>query len=215
MINILIRTNNRPKYFQRCIDSIKMQTYKDYVIHIAHGPSDYYVADIMRGLPRRITEIPNRRHPGIDVLTMAVHGAKFFPANDQLNALLGKVPQNERYWIMFLDDDDFFTEDFSLAEIAAHAEKPNQVVFWPVNLKGKLVPKGLNYGNRPVKKDICSIGFCFNSTYIPLIHIAPYKQFDYRLADQLYSWCDSIWTDPNIALTAADNEGKGLKIDMR
>lgn len=196
MINILIRTSNRPRFFSECIESIKKQSFKDYNIIVSCDSDDWYCREYN---PVRVKRKENTDH--------RIDGARHFPSNDYLNTMLQTVKSG---WVMFLDDDDLLCEG-ALDVINNSIQDENNVIFWKVDIKGRIVPSEFNFGNRPVKKDMAGIGFCFHSKYIPLIHIAPYKQMDYRLADQLYSWCYPIWIDK--VLTKTSNEGQGRRKD--
>jgi len=197
MVNILIRTSNRPEYFKDCIKSIKRQTYKDVNIIVGNDQDDEYCKDYN---PIKLTRTNSTAH--------RIDTAAHFPCNDYLNTMLKEVKRGR---VMFLDDDDELVGNDSLKLIMDNSYDKGGVTFWRVLYGKRVVPSGPNWMKRPVLRDISGIGFCFHSKYIPLIHIAPYKQMDYRLADQLYSWCRHTWLDH--ILTQAKTEGGGQRKD--
>jgi len=200
MINILIRTSGRPKYFKQCIESIEQQRYSDYRIIVCNDNNDSYCK------PYDPIAVKYRAQTNV-----FIEGARHFPFNDYLNTLLAEVKSG---WVMILDDDDQFKDKYSLEKIAHSLRNKKQVAFWRVDIAGYIVPSAANFRKRPVKKDISGIGFCFHSQYIPLIHIMPWKQADYRLADSLFSWCDSIWIDDILTETQnKEREGNGERKD--
>jgi len=202
MVNILIRTSGRPIYFKRCIASIHSQSYKDVRIIIANDSNDFYC--------KEFDPIKMVREPMVEKY---IDTARHFPFNDYLNHLLAHVKEG---WVLLLDDDDELKHSYSLEHIMRKLNSTNQVAFWRVDVAGILIPHTSNWMKRPVKKDISGIGFCFHSKYIPLIHIAGWKQADYRLADQLYSWCKPVWI--NEILTATQNKlsaGNGERKDQQ
>lgn len=103
LINILIRTSNRPRHFKRAYDSIKMQTYKNIKLIVSKDrPVDY--------LPEEANAIdvtPNKNHS--------------FYWNLYCNELKKEVTEG---WFFFLDDDDFLISNNALEKITDHLADP-------------------------------------------------------------------------------------------
>lgn len=195
MINILIRTANRPNCFKRCIESIENQTYKDYKIIVGNDNNDEYC--------QSFNPVRYERKPIED---WRIGTARHFPYNEYLNNLFAEVKSG---WVMMLDDDDQFVNENSLHAIANHATHEDRFIHWLVDLNFKVVPQK---PGKPQLKDTSMIGFCFHSKWLPLIHVAPFKQSDWRIALLLYELCHPIWIN-QILTKIQGNEGMGLRID--
>lgn len=199
MFNILIRTSNRPKSFQRCINSIKAQNYNNYRIIVAtdkFGNNDY-----CKKYNPIICNYPENKQ--------AINNINPFTANLYLNDLLADVKTG---WILILDDDDLLSTPETLRTIKQKIKSVDNMILWKVKLTAlnRIVPKFINV--EPRIKDISMIGFCFHSKFIPLIHFAPYKQADFRLAQMLYSITKPIWINKILTQTQGE-EGLGRRID--
>lgn len=84
MFNILIRTSGRPKFFERCIESVLAQTYGNYRILVSDDGDSDYAYDY----PVEVIKVRKRE------------GYCFW--NLYMNELLAKV---DKGWIIYLDDD--------------------------------------------------------------------------------------------------------------
>jgi hypothetical protein len=199
MINILIRTSNRPIYFWDCVQSIKKQTCQDYRIIVGVDGLDTY-ADFYH--PIRYPMLHSDKTYLKGAYTTMLH----FPVNLYLNRLMGEVTEG---WVMILDDDDMFATPDALEIIARNLTELSRVVYWKVDICGRVIPCEKNFGCRPVVKDISMIGFCFHSNFIPLLQFDPYKQSDYRVMDRAYSILKPIWIDKVLTKTQR-NEGDGF-----
>ena len=199
MINILIRTSNRPIYFWDCTQSIEKQTYREFNIIVGVDGLDSY-AD--RYLPIRY---PAQKSSGL-YLKGAKTSMLHFPYNLYLNRLMEEVHEG---WVMVLDDDDMLASPDVLETIAHYLTKPTRAVFWKVDICGRVIPCDKNFGKRPVVKDISMIGFCFHSNFIPLLQFDPYKQSDYRVMDRAFSILEPVWIDRVLTKTQR-NEGDGF-----
>jgi glycosyltransferase involved in cell wall biosynthesis len=198
MINILIRTSNRPMYFAECIRSITSQTYKDVNIIVGNDNFDNYCENF--------NPVDYSRTARLD---LKIDTAKHFPYNSYLNELIKKCKTG---YVLILDDDDMFTHDTSLEEIMLAAQE-DMTVFWKVRVGERIVPSPSNWG-KAVNRDISMIGMAFSTKWIPLIWFAPYKQADYRLAHSLIGWGDSVWIPDILTNTQRDSgDGMGLRDD--
>ena len=209
MIYILVRTSNRPKYFKRCIESIKAQVV-DEQVRVIIGNDDPF-NDYIRDYPEVSMTILNlERDNSYDIdKTHCIDTAKYFPYNGYLNKMLQQC--TEQGWVMILDDDDFFSSKFALQRVTQQLKSDTQMAFLRVSICGNIIPSDKNWGKHPVLRDMSMIGFMFHTKYIPLLHVAPYKQADYRLAAQLYDLCEPVFI--NEILTTTDNEGQGRQMD--
>ncbi len=204
MINIIIRTSGRPRYFKSCVASIERQTYRDYRIIVGMDTPETY-ADKYH--PFRY---PRTKSNGT-FLQLKETRTLHFPYNLYLNTLMTKC---EPGWVMFLDDDDEFFGSNALMDIIHHLKVTTDVPFWRVRINNRVVPSNENFGKRPVVKDVSCIGFAFHTDYIPLMQFDPYKQADYRIANRLFSILNPVWIDKVLTQTQRrEGIGRGLRQD--
>lgn len=109
MINILIRTSNRPALFKRCINSIMAQTHKDYNIIVSYDNDE------------ALKYIP------CEAIALKVQSDPAFPYywNLYCNSLKDQVVEG---WFFFLDDDDFLRDKEVLRKIDKHLTDPSKAV---------------------------------------------------------------------------------------
>lgn len=109
LINIIIRTSNRPELFYRCYESIENQTYKN--IRVIVGYDD----------DRALAYIP------MEVRLVRLYkktGLQFF-YDLYCNELRGAVREG---WFFFLDDDDFLYCPRALEELVPYLTTPGAVI---------------------------------------------------------------------------------------
>lgn len=176
-INILIRTSNRPQYFQKCIQSIIEQQYENYNVIICYDKEESLIYLKEFNNDYRITYFP-----------VTVKSEEKYRFNLYCNVLMNKV---EDGWIMFLDDDDMLSHDKVLSMINEHLYDINCVYLWKFLRSDKVIyPKNLN--NIKIG-EIVSCGFIFHSTY-KTSSIWPDKQFgDYVFFSKLASSLSSSY----------------------
>jgi glycosyltransferase involved in cell wall biosynthesis len=109
LINILIRTGNRPAQFARCIESIQVQTYQN--IRIIVGFDD----------------IAALRYISKDIEAWNVSDKNACPYFYDLycNTLKLKVAVG---WFFFLDDDDILASPTVLQELSDHLADPHEAI---------------------------------------------------------------------------------------
>lgn len=109
LINILIRTSNRPAAFARCMESIRSQTYRN--IRIIVGFDD----------KAALQYIPK------DIEAWNVSDEKDCPYFYDLycNNLKLKVAVG---WFLFLDDDDILTSPTVLQDLSEHLAGPHEAI---------------------------------------------------------------------------------------
>lgn len=201
MINILIRTSNRPLYLLHCIKSIQKQTCKDYRIIVGNDSQElYHFMDV---------HYERAESNGTYMVLPNKIKAMHFPVNLYLNKLMAEVKQG---WVMILDDDDMFADKNAIKKILAKCTDPTKAVFWKVAIGDRVVPS--KFG-RPKVKDISMIGFCFHSNYIPVLQFDCYKQTDYRVADRIYSILDVVYIDEILTKTQDSGDGFGKRKDKK
>ena len=131
LINVLIRTSNRPEYFQKCIQSILEQKYENYRIIICYDKEESlsYLKEFEND--SRITYFP-----------ISVDSKEKYRFNLYCNILMDNV---EEGWIMFLDDDDMLCHDKVLSVINDHLSDKNSLYLWKFLRPDKVIyPKDVN-----------------------------------------------------------------------
>lgn len=113
MINILIRTSNRPEEFKRCIASIRNQIYNDINVIICTDHVQYldYIYPNILGLKYFVFLTFSSGIP--------------FHWNLYCNQLKHHV---ERGWFFYLDDDDYLVNKFALSQIAPHLSEDHGTI---------------------------------------------------------------------------------------
>ncbi len=150
-INILIRTSNRPQYFDICINSVLNQKYDNYHIYICY--------DKLESLSYLSKYSYNSK---ITYFNVSVTSKEKYRFNLYNNILINKVKNDE--WIMFLDDDDKFTHDYVLKTINENIDSTNDLLIWKFMRPDKLIyPININ---NVICGAIDTTCFCFNKMHI-------------------------------------------------
>lgn len=109
IINILIRTSNRPAQFAKCLESIRNQTYKNVRIIIGCDNTAAF------------GYIPS------DILTVAIGSQREYPYFYDLYCNILKVMVTAG-WFFFLDDDDTLADTTVLEQLATHLTEPGAII---------------------------------------------------------------------------------------
>nr|NQU93670.1 glycosyltransferase family 2 protein [Bacteroidota bacterium] len=165
LINVLIRTSNRPNYFRTCYESISGQTYNNIRILVSwdNEETKNYLKSYRKIRKTKVSLSDQQSYPQPDV----PRGKKtvMFPPNLYLNRMMQQVKNG---FIIYLDDDDVFMTPTSLETIANHISSENDLLFWRVQFpEGRLIPEDDYFGKPPEFWHISGIGFAFHSKYIP------------------------------------------------
>jgi hypothetical protein len=177
--NILTRTSGRPKFFEKCCQSIDSQNYKKFkhIICTDDKESIKYVKN-MRHDPLYINKIEKN--------TLIKSAMMSSPYNLYFNQMYNHVDEG---FIIFLDDDDEFTSVQSLREIANNIsnlpDPENSLIFWQVGFpNGIVIPN--NFENQFLRpRNVSGIGYCFHSKYLFAAMWDEFKECDYRVAHKL------------------------------
>jgi hypothetical protein len=145
--NILIRTSNRLNSFENCIKNINLQNIKDNI--------NLFVSyDDKKSLKYL------DKYDYINKYFIKISSQKKYRFNLYINYLLTRVNNG---WIIFMDDDDQFTDKKSLQIINDNITSEDDLIIWkflrpdkeiyPANLKN------IKFG------EIASCSYCFHSKY--------------------------------------------------
>jgi hypothetical protein len=174
IINILIRCTYCPTSFKKCIDSILIQSYDKEFIKI------YICYDDIRCL-----EYLNnyKQYNNIGFFQIGNDINKNIPQfyNLYSNELLKKV---EKGWIIFLDEDDMFSNKNALELINIYIKNNNSILFWKFKCGENIIYPNIN--NIKVNT-VASCGYCFNSIYKDFGQWETGQQGDYNFLKGLLS----------------------------
>lgn len=139
-LNILIRTSDRPQYFEKCIHSILQQEYENYHVYVCY--------DNMKSLDY-LQKYEN--HPKITYFYVNIASNEKYKFNLYCNLLLDRV--NDGY-IMFLDDDDIYLGN-RVFEIINQELRNHLLLCWKFLRPDKLIyPKNIQSDIRLGEIDI-------------------------------------------------------------
>ena len=172
LINILIRTSNRPNDFEECINSILTQTYTNYRVIICYDKEEslHYLKKF-------------ENNENIEYDSIYIDSEKHYKFNLYCNHLMSKVSDG---WIIFLDDDDKLCHKYVLNELVNHIRKRNNtdnLFIWNFFRPDKLVfPKNIN---DIILGEIDTCNFCFHSKFKEEVKWGDKKCGDYRFFKKL------------------------------
>lgn len=187
-INILIRTSNRPIYFQKCIQSIFEQKYENYRIIICYDKEESLAYLEKFENDSRITYFP-----------VSVESKEKYRFNLYCNILMDRV---EEGWIMFLDDDDMLCHDKVLSMINEYLSDKNSLYLWKFLRPDKVIYP--NDVNNIGLGEIVSCGFTFYYTYRHKSNWPDKQCGDYAFFSKLQSYLSPCFIDSIFTRTVND-----------
>lgn len=185
ILNVITRTHQRKDYFEVCKQSVLSQRAIDSINWIVGTDTDcsYY--------PQAIRVSTNNQVP-----LMIPQGHYHAPYNQYLNELQTYARED---FLMYLDDDDRFTNEKSVQRILNACEE-DKILVWKVRLKGKWIVPDKSFGHMITAGDFSGIGFAFHVKHLP-VDWGNISYGDYRVATQLIKkglkikWLDMILTE--------------------
>lgn len=194
LVNVIVRSHNRPINFRKTYLSIKNQTYKN--INIIAGADNEETEKYLIPYKCRQIKYEKNRHvpppkPGY---------GNYFPHNYYTNILKDEVNDG---WFTGLDDDDMYMDQEAIETIVSHINSENDLLLWRVDFDGVLIPSDKNFGKPPVMKDISGIGYMCHIKHLGGEIFTPYRRADFRLISKLYEKLNPVWID--LPLTGPQN----------
>lgn len=190
LINILIRTSSRPYYFNKCMESILNQEYKNYRIIVCYDTEE----------SKEYIEKYN-----IDFFFIEVNSKEKYKFNLYCNSLMDKVDDG---YIMFLDDDDKFTQKYALNIISNNIKSEEDFLIWKFFRPDKVIyPEDINN----IKLgEIDTTTICFHSKYKDLARWDNKQYGDYNFYNKLLTYKDinfnKLFIDNILTQTIFDNK---------
>lgn len=182
LLNILIRTSERPRYFRRMLDSIESQGYKNYRLIISADtlPSAEYVREagyepviVSKGLPDEVNNAPY---------------------NDYLNTLMNEITDG---WVMFMDDDDLYSDPDVFSSVAERLNDERKILVWRMQWPtGRTIPEDKFWGMVPFSTSHIGMPcFAFHHSLSKRCSFDKRKGADYRFISRLTRNLDVEWMD--------------------
>ena len=211
VVNVLVRTSGRPRFFENCYKSVRKQYYRNINLIVSCDDEEtrLYVASYS---PDTIVEFKRTENVNTGNQTFVPgHSSKPFPPNEYFNEMMQQAKEG---YIIYLDDDDVFTCPEAVSTIVEQIDNEDQMLFWRVQFPGFLIPDNKYFGKPPVCCQIDTAGFAFHTKYIRFALWDGYKQGDFRTALSLYLRIpQKIFVDK--ALTALQSRpGLGKRYDL-
>lgn len=164
LLNILIRTSNRPEYFKQAIDSIISQDYKNYKIYVSYDKKE------------SLEYLKN--YNNINIMEMNIINPNKYKFNLYNNYLMDKV--NDGY-ILFLDDDDIYVHKNVFNIINDNLTSNDDFLIWKFMRPDKLI-----YPINNIKLGtIDTTSFCFHSKFKNLARWDDKQCGDFRFVEML------------------------------
>lgn len=198
LINILTRTSGRPNSFKRCVESVLNQDYhniKHIIITDDESNFEYIHKFYNDGvyLVDRDELISNDN--SIDPKT-----GQYSPHNLYFNDLKGDIKDG---WVMYLDDDDYLL-DGAIDEIVKNIKSVDEdtILYWKMLYSnGKSIPKIINDNKPPIRGQIGSPCFTYNSKYHKTVNWDGWKCSDFRVVKKLHNLIPKYkWVDKNLVM---------------
>lgn len=187
--NILVRTSNRPLYFNNCIKSILSQKYDNYNIIIStDDKKDKYVYDY--------------KYPKIKIVENIKIDKKAddAPYNLYFNNMYEYC---EKGYILFIDDDDKLTNKFALRVLNKNIqETKSKMLIWRVKFPHNVIPDEDRFFSKKIEAGhISGIGFAFHTDYLNSAKWDSKTMSDYRIIKKLDKeikntlWINKVFTE--------------------
>lgn len=212
LINLLVRTSNRPNYFENCYRSIREQTYKNIRLIVSYddkSTKDYlsnYEMDALIGF-ERIED-----WSGINgEVFLPGYPEKPFTPNEYFNRMM---EQTSPGYIIKLDDDNKFSSPDSLTRIVERIENKRQMLLWRVQFPGYLIPDNQHFGKVPHCCQMDTACFAFHTDYIKFAQWDGYNYSDFRVAMCLFLHIPKKTYINEVLIALQNTPGSGSRNDL-
>jgi hypothetical protein len=234
---VITRTSGRRSFFTDCMLSVRDQTHPfiNHLVIVDDNDSKAYLDELNISYTsvdrppfdynepcRLCNSNQSKTCAKAPSLEMTNERKKYFdcycntsyPINTYFNYVQNKIAlQGLSGWIIYLDDDNMFSDRFSVSEALAHATSRDQVLIWRSYLK-RVTPSNQNW-KRIVMGDIDTSGFMFHSNYMNYTRWNNKKCADYRTIVSLSKRLDQIWIDKRYVLAHPLQQQIGQRNDMK
>jgi glycosyltransferase involved in cell wall biosynthesis len=212
LINILVRTSNRPNFFSNCYKSIREQDYKNIRLIVSYddettkGYLQEYEIDAL---------VPFQRFEDWsfieNIAFLPGYLEKPFPPNEYFNRMMEHTQPG---YIIKLDDDNKFTSSGTLSKIAEKINATDQMILWRVQFPGYVIPDNQHFGTTPHCCQIDTACFAFHTDYIRFAGWDGYMYSDFRVAMCLFLHIPQKVYINEALVALQDKPGNGLRNDL-
>ncbi len=195
MFSILIRTSNRPKFFDKCYKSVLAQT-EDYkiIVSVDDNESLKYV----KKYPVQIVQVKQGRRDN----------KAQCPWNRYFNDLIIRAEG----WIIYLDDDVAMIPG-ALTKIKEFCTDRRNVIVWKYKFaSGRVIPEKEYWGKKPTRKHIDTGCFCHHKKQ--QVHWVTLRASDWRVVRQLWDRKLKFKWINKVLFIAGNNGTMGTKRDL-
>jgi len=221
LINIIVRTHQRPGYFRKCIESINKQAYENkFVIAIADDElsAKYANEALDEGLIDDVVKVQPAQFKSKDFNKLLSAGiVKSARDKDRhfYDLYLNKViSQVEEGWIIIVDDDKELATANTLKNLSKKLAGEDTVVIAQHQLQRGSVPNDENWKKIPLTRGQIDMAcFVFHASQKQLIDFDGHGAGDWRQANVLAGELKPVWY--KTVLTIADNNGNSGKPEKK
>jgi len=216
LINIIIRTHNRPGYLKKCLESVQAQNYDNlFIIVIADNPESTKYAQpyLDEGMIDDLVSVVPANFKSSDFSELKKQGlCKSDSDKDKhfydlyLNQVIKDI---EEGYILILDDDKELASENSLKNLSKKLDE-NSLVIVQHALQKRTVPGNDKWKQLPfVRAHVDMACMIFHSDHKELVKFDGHGAGDWRVANKLAENLEPVWY--KTVLTSADNNGNSGK----
>lgn len=208
--NILVRTSGRPRYFRRCLYSIRFQTFVHYRVIVSVDDTQ-----TLTYVNKQLAEMGPwaERVEVVRVEKTVRTEERTAPWNLYLNRMMDRVTGG---WVLILDDDDTLAVPTALQTIACKIHYPHQLIIWQMRWPtGRKIPEKDYFHRMPERKHIGMPCFAFHCTYIPKLRFDAKRAGDYRVVRQLYQETLTQTWIPKVLIQTGNTGLVGARKDLQ
>jgi hypothetical protein len=212
LINILVRTSNRPNFFSNCYNSIGEQDYKNIRLIVSYD--DELTKDYLKDYQVDALVEFNRLEDWSSIareVFLPGYMEKPFPPNEYFNKMMKYTKPG---YILYLDDDNKFSSTDSLSKIVSKITSERQMLLWRVQFPGYLIPDNQHFGQVPECCQIDTAGFTFHTNYIKHAQWDGYNYSDFRTALSLFLHIPQKVFINEVLIELQKTPGSGLRNDL-
>jgi glycosyltransferase involved in cell wall biosynthesis len=221
LINIIVRTHNRPKYFLKCLRSIMATCYNPRIVHVIVDNNEslkYAQTAVQNGMANSVSMAnanftDNRFGSFAELKALGICKNNSDEKKHRYDLYLNdKLRDIEQGWIFFLDDDKEITSSRTLDNISERLTEDDIMLVGQHRMKSRLLPDGDLWGVLPFKRAHIDMScFIFNVKHKELCHFDGHGAGDWRTAKRMAEVLRVEWLrEP---FTTADNDGNSGKAE--
>lgn len=215
LIRIIVRTHDRPKYFERCVKSIARQKYPNKQVHViadSQGSFEYAQEWVDKGFADDVIAVNPNHNPKSFGDFMLLKRLGLCRNNSDLRKHRYDLYLNERIskiedgWIFIVDDDKELAGPDVLDHVAVLLTSNDVVVIGQHAMTVRTVPDGEYWEKLPFTRAQVDMScFIFNAKHKKLAKFDGHGAGDWRVAMRLTEKLEVKWLKE--VITIADNSG--------